>query len=82
VLDALLRTPRYQSLVLDDAMAVYAPPHENDTTRYQRFLRDQTDLPGTTPLSDLSADQLRDVTTAIRRFEGWHEGTVVIQRQP
>jgi hypothetical protein len=81
-LDALLRTPRYQSRTLDRLVERYAPPSENPTAQYQQFLRSQTGLPGNTPLSALSSQQLGAVAGAIRRFEGWQPGTILIRRVP
>jgi hypothetical protein len=81
-LDALLRTPRYQSLTLDSVMEVYAPSNENPTAQYQQFLRSQTGLPGNTPLSGLSSQQLGAVAGAIRRFEGWQPGSILLRRVP
>jgi hypothetical protein len=81
-LDARLQTPRYQGLTLDQAIEVWAPANENPTASYQQFVRSQLGLPGNTPLSQLSSQQLGTVAGAIRRFEGWQPGTILLRRVP
>ncbi|MCP5467822.1 MAG: hypothetical protein H7A32_00960 [Deltaproteobacteria bacterium] len=73
---SLLKTTTYQNLSIDEAVARYAPPSENDTQNYKNFLKDATGLAGTTQLNTLSDDQLRDVVKGIRRIEGWKIGDI------
>jgi hypothetical protein len=51
---ATLQSPTYQAFTLDQAIAEWAPSHENDTARYQRFVQSQTGLAGDTRLNTLT----------------------------
>ena len=75
----LLGTDTYQGLTIDGAIARYAPDIENDTEAYQNFIRRVTGLTGDTRLSALTEEQLNGVANAIRRFEGFEEGTVGVR---
>jgi hypothetical protein len=74
-LDALLLTPGYQSTTLDGLVEKYAPPKENDTAKYQEFVRNKLKLPGNVALSSLTPEQRSLLKGAIRQFEGWRVGT-------
>jgi RHS repeat-associated protein len=74
-LEALLRTETYRALTLDEAIYRYAPPRENRTLTYQRFVRERTGLPGEVAMGGLARDELEAVARAIRAFEGWRPGT-------
>lgn len=76
----LLHTDAYQNGTVADAIARWAPSKENDTPAYQRFVQKLTGLQGTRKLSSLYGYQLFRVLQAIRRYEGWREGTVTNQR--
>lgn len=71
---ATLQSPVYQAFTLDQAIAKWAPEHENDTARYQRFVQSQAGLPGDAQLNTLTQPQLELVYEAIKRFEGWRAG--------
>jgi hypothetical protein len=74
-LDALLRTQRYQQMSIDQTIATYAPPHENNTAAYQAYVARRLGVPRTTPVSQLSPAQMVILRDAIRTFEGWQPGT-------
>jgi len=76
-LNSLLRTPRYQNSSVDQAIARYAPPNENDTAAYQAGVRRAVGVSGDTQLSDLSAEQMDRMAQAIARIEGYHQGGAV-----
>lgn len=74
---ALLNTNTYQLLSLFDAIRRYAPPNENNTLNYQKFIERITGIRADTPLNSLSENQLEQVAVAIKRIEGWQVGTVI-----
>lgn len=71
---ALLKTSRYAVQTVAGAISTYAPPFENDTAAYHRRLEQLTGIPINTPMSQLTEDQLKRVTFAIREIEGWKPG--------
>ncbi|MDE6571589.1 MAG: conjugal transfer protein, partial [Alphaproteobacteria bacterium] len=71
---ALLRSDSYRNLTVGDAIGRYAPPHENDTRAYQRYLERLTGLRMDTPITDLSNADMARVTAAIQTVEGWTPG--------
>ncbi|HEY5828855.1 MAG: TIGR02594 family protein [Hyphomicrobiaceae bacterium] len=73
---ALLRTPSYQRLTVAGAIARYAPPQENDTAAYQRFVARKTGLEPGRAMSSLSNQELAAVIGAIQVIEGWSPGTI------
>jgi len=75
----LLRSPRYNNLTISAAINRYAPPHENNTTRYKRQLSEITGLSIHTKLRDLSDKQIMAVVDAITEIEGWRAGTEEIR---
>jgi RHS repeat-associated protein len=77
-----LLTEKYQSKNVNDAIAAYAPPNENNTAAYQSFVQQQVGVSGDTPLSSLNSQQLGGVIGAIERMEGWKPGSVTYERNP
>ena len=73
---ALLCSDRYRNLSLKAAIFKYAPPHENNTTKYQSDLKKYTGLDITRKLCDLSEEELERVAQTIKRLEGWKPGKV------
>lgn len=69
-------TAKYQSQTLDGLVKQYAPESENDTVAYQKFIREKLGVPGDSPVSKLSAQQLDVLKDAIRQFEGWRVGQI------
>ena len=73
---ALLCSDRYRNLSLKAAIFKYAPPHENNTTKYQSDLKKYTGLDINRKLRDLNAEELERVAQTIKRLEGWKPGKV------
>lgn len=73
---ALLSTSSVQARTLDDEIATYAPPSENDTGTYQANVEAAVGVSGTTLISALTADQLNTLAQAIKTQEGYVEGTI------
>jgi hypothetical protein len=71
---ALLGTAGYRNLTIADAIARYAPPHENDTAAYTAGVSRMTNLDATRAISSLNGAELDAVVGAIRRVEGWQPG--------
>ena len=72
---------RYRARTLDKAIEKFAPKRENDTAAYQRFVRAQTGLPGSTKIGSLTPQQMQRLYDVIVRFEGWKEGATAIDRR-
>jgi uncharacterized membrane protein YgcG len=72
---SLLSSGSYQELTMEQAMERYAPPDENDTDAYTSFIADTVGVDPSTPMSDLTSDQLAAFATGIQTFEGNTPGT-------
>lgn len=77
---ALLRSDKYSAKTIASAMHSYAPPFENDTHAYNRYVQRLTGLSPNLVLGSLSDEQIKRLTLAIRRVEGWRIGTEVQTR--
>ena len=75
---ASLGSPAYQARTLGEAIAKWAPPFENDTAAYQRFVETQMGLPGETRLNALTPTQMERLYEVIKRFEGWQPGRIAM----
>jgi RHS repeat-associated protein len=73
---SLLRTSKYSSLSIDGVVERYAPPSENPTATYQKYVAGQVGVPGSTQISTLNNAQMNSLTMAMRRFEGWAPGDI------
>lgn len=71
---ALLQSPSYSSLTLEKAINRYAPPSENNTAGYVKFVSDRTGIARSAVLSTLKAAELRAIAKAIQFIEGWTAG--------
>jgi len=81
-LGELLTGPLYRNLSMDDAIAQYAPPSENDTAAYQAAVRRAVGVSGDTLMSSLTPDQLQSMKQVIARVEGFNQpGTVTKSRK-
>lgn len=76
-LRALLSGPAYSNLSISDAIAKYAPPHENNTQAYQVFVTQQVGVPAGTLVGDLTPEQMEAMIRTIERQEGWQPGTIL-----
>jgi peptidoglycan hydrolase-like protein with peptidoglycan-binding domain len=73
---ALLRTDSYQRLTVLGAMQRYAPASDNnDPEAYANNIRRMTGIEPSRQMTSLSDDELRAMAGAIKRVEGWREGT-------
>ncbi len=76
-IEKLLMTDAYKNQTIARAMYSYAPPFENNTAAYNRYLRKLTGLPIETRIADLNQDQLKKLALAIKQVEGWRVGTEI-----
>lgn len=72
---SLLRTPTYSALTLEGAINRYAPPSENQTSAYVKFVTKQTGIAKSKILGELKADKIRAIANAIKAMEGWKPGS-------
>ncbi len=80
---ANLKTSRYQALTVGEAIATWAPSSDgNNPAAYAAQVAKWTGLKANTAVNQLSAEQLTNVATAIRRYEGWVAGKVVVTPAP
>jgi RHS repeat-associated protein len=75
VLD-LLQGPTYSGMTLQDAIARWAPPVENNTAAYQSYVSGASNMPLNTQLSTMNAAQINALAGAIQAHEGFTSGTV------
>jgi hypothetical protein len=75
--EALLKTPIYSKLTIDEAIARRSPSSENDTSNLQNTIRKIAGFTGSEVIGDLSDDEISRFAAAIKRTEGWIPGTVV-----
>jgi uncharacterized protein (TIGR02594 family) len=71
---SLLQSKSYRSLSLHDAIFRYAPPSENQSAAYLKFVIAQTGLSANAIMEKLKLNELRKVAKSIRELEGWKEG--------
>ena len=70
----LLCSDKYCNLSLKAAIFKYAPPHENNTKKYQADLKRLTGLDLNLKLRDLTEEELDRVAQTIKKLEGWVPG--------
>jgi hypothetical protein len=61
---------------LERMIKVYAPPHENRTKVYLRFLRKKTGVTGSKKIKDFTETEFEKLWKAIEQMEGSHKGTI------
>lgn len=71
----LFDNPRYSTLSINDAIAKYAPPVENNTPAYVNAITSSLGVPASTPLSDLTEEQRTTMLDTMQRVEGFRAGT-------
>lgn len=79
---SLLRSENYCNLTIGAAIYKYAPPHENNTTKYIRNLCNMVGVSKNTKIHTLNDEQMEMVVKAIRVIEGWIEGTEIKTTAP
>lgn len=72
----LLSNDSYQKLTIEGAINRYAPPSENNVENYLKALEKQTGFPRTTPMNNLSKDNLLALAKAMRAHEGNKPGKI------
>lgn len=72
---ALLRG-KYGNHSIEEMVATYAPPHENDTGRYASVISAAAGVSPSTRISDLSPEQFSNMVGKMAQHEGWREGIV------
>ncbi len=77
----LLSNDSYQKLTIEGAINRYAPPHENNVENYLKSLEKQTGFPRTTPMNNLSKDNLLALAKAMKAHEGNKPGTKRLVRK-
>lgn len=70
----LLRGENYRNLTLKSAIFKYAPPHENNTTKYQSDIKRLTGVDLNRKLCDLNNEEFERVVKTIKQIEGWVPG--------
>jgi hypothetical protein len=73
---ALLQSPAYSDLTINQAIARRSPPGDNNTVAVQAAVNRIGRFSGGEIISDLTPDRLSRLTGAIQRVEGWWPGTV------
>ena len=81
-LRALLRGENYRNLTLKSAVFKYAPPHENDTRKYQSDIKRLTGLDLNRKLCDLNEEEFERVVKTIKQIEGWVPGKLTRTEAP
>ena len=66
----LLATNAYQNLTIEGAINRYAPPNENNVENYLKSIELQTGFPRSTPMNNLSKDNLLKLAKAMTKHEG------------
>ena len=80
---ANLHAPAYQQLTIAGAISKWAPGSDgNDPVHYAQVISDWTGISPTTVVNTLTTEQYTSVANAIKRFEGWHPGTVTTTPAP
>jgi len=72
----LFEAKAYKDKTIAEAMHRYAPPSENDTQDYINSLVAATGANPNTPLATLTPDQRQKMLDAMKKKEGWKEGTI------
>lgn len=72
----LFEAGAYKDKTIAEAMMRYAPPSENDTQDYINSLVKATGASANTPLADLSPGQRQQMLAAMKKKEGWKEGSI------
>ena len=75
-IESLLETRTYQDRTILEGISIYAPSTDrNDPVAYARNIQRLTGLDPTKMIRDLSTSGIHAVAQAIKRVEGWVEGT-------
>lgn len=72
----ILLTKEYGNFNLIKLMGKFAPPHENKTKKYIKFIAKQTGVKESVEIQNYSPSEFIKLWTAIEKFEGWKIGTI------
>lgn len=67
----ILLIKRYGNFDLVKLMEKFAPPHENDTKKYIKFITKQTGVKENVKIQNYSKSEFAKLWVAIEKFEGW-----------
>lgn len=76
LIDSLRTT--FGSKSLDEMILGYAPKHENNTSRYLKFLKDKTGVKDGRKIKDFTSAEFEKLWRAIETYEGKKKGTITI----
>ena len=80
---SLLKSKNYEHLSLAQAIARYAPYHENDTDQYIATVSRESGVPTSKIMSSCSDKELRKILISMIQMEGWREGkSELVQADP
>lgn len=74
LLDCLKTT--YGDKNIDELTEKYAPPKENNTAAYIKFLRKKTGVTDDKKIKDFTPEEFQKLWQAIEQMEGYKEGTI------
>lgn len=74
LLDLLIN--EYGNFDLVQLMEKFAPPHENKTKKYVKFITKQTGVKESVKIQNYSKSEFKKLWVAIEKFEGWTVGTI------
>src|SRR3990167_2740289 len=66
----------YMNDSIDKMIRHFAPPNENDTKRYAKFLHEKTGVYDDRPLKDFTSTQFKKLWMAIQQMEGYKVGKI------
>lgn len=71
----LLQSSNYSNLSMNDAVYRYAPPSENDSAGYVRYITQKTGIDPNKKMSDLTNEERDAMVKAMAQHEGLENGT-------
>jgi hypothetical protein len=74
LIDSLRTT--FGSKSLDEMILGYAPKHENNTSRYLKFLKNKTGVKDVRKIKNFTPDEFERLWRAIETYEGKKKGTI------
>lgn len=74
--EALILSPQYRGLTVNQVIARRSPPQENNTNRLQREITTAAKVGGSQVINTLNQYELQRLTDALHRFEGTEQPIV------
>jgi len=68
----LIKKWQRENLTLEQFVYKYAPPNENDTEKYLKYLENQMDIDRTNSIKVLKEKEIRELMEWIKIYEGWN----------